>query len=105
MTLPASSLISAVRRSHSTCWNGLVLGSLKTRLILSDFFGAEPLPLAARVAVTGAGRRVLEAATDKTSSLVSIMANPFVHLLLLRLTDLNATTRRIGFNLPRFLKT
>ena len=45
MTLPASSVISAVRRSHSIWSNGLTLGSLKTRSTRADFFAAPPLAL------------------------------------------------------------
>src|SRR4051794_36599260 len=74
MTLPASSVISAVRRSHSSWSKGFFLGSLKTRLSESDFLGGEAGCFTVRVAVTVPGRRrVAETEADRTSCVASIM--------------------------------
>jgi hypothetical protein len=74
MTFPASSVISAVRRSHSIWSNGLIFGSLKTRSSLRNSrldgaFRREPffpVKLDPR-------RRVDWVGADTTSSVASIM--------------------------------
>src|SRR5579871_4395517 len=78
MTLPASSVISAERRSHSIWSKGLIFGSLKmrsTRSVLCVVKGA----LTARLAA-GAGlfrRRVREDGAAITWSFESIISMPF----------------------------
>src|SRR5690242_3938458 len=74
MTLPVSSVISAVRRSHSIWSNGLTFASLNTRSMRKDFFVVPMLLLGLRVAVTVvARRRFWDGAEVKTSSRASIM--------------------------------
>src|SRR5688572_24395790 len=75
MTLPPSSVISAVRRSHSIWSKGLTLASLKTRSrrnpLRAGFVERE-------AAAVVAGRRDdRDWADDTTSSRASIMAFPF----------------------------
>src|SRR5579883_2684178 len=80
ITLPASSVISAVRFSHSIWSNGLTLASLKTRWTGRVLCAARAL-LEERTGVAGtcAARRRAprDAGVDRTASLVSIIGLPF----------------------------
>jgi hypothetical protein len=74
MTLPASSVISAVRLSHSIWSNGLTLASLNTRSMRSDFLASDLVGFMERVAETLLERRPAAfGAGDETSSRASIM--------------------------------
>ena len=74
MTLPASSLISAVRRSHSIWSNGFIFASLKTRSMLNNLVAEDPLVFATRAGATLLPRRrTCTRGAAKTSSLMSIM--------------------------------
>jgi hypothetical protein len=74
MTFPASSVISAVLRSHSNWSNGLILGSLNVLSIVSAFLIEAGAPLPARVALSVAERRrPWEGTSAKTCSLATII--------------------------------
>src|SRR6266576_5704192 len=78
MTLPASSVISAVRLSHSSWSNGLTFESLKIRSTRNVFGAWETFRAEVRLAETGATRRrVSTRAVDTTSSRASIMVVTF----------------------------
>ena len=98
MTLPASSVISAVRRSHSNWSYGEVFGSLKTRSMLSVFLAPEASFLGLRVAVTVEDRRrACCGLAAETGSLTSIMVSPLDNILLPGSADLPATEKPAGF--------
>src|SRR6185436_5275418 len=74
ITLPASSVISAVRRSHSIWSNGLTFASLKMRSTRNDLRAATGAGLVPREAATDEGRRRAACGVAATtSSLASIM--------------------------------
>src|SRR5689334_1521946 len=83
MTLPASSVISATRFSHSSWSNGLTLALLKTRSIRNVFAGEAEAVFWLRIAATGAERRrrCFSGAEDKISSRASIIVSFFLEVL------------------------
>src|SRR5258708_24550823 len=81
ITLPASSVISAMRRSHSIWSNGATLASLNVLRTGSDWFMDAPWFRARReTAIPVDLRRPVFAGADTTSSLTSIMIIPLILL-------------------------
>src|SRR5262249_43052287 len=102
MTFPASSVISAVRRSHSSWSNGLILGSLNTRSTFRLFLASVCPDLGVREPLAVVGRRGC-VRRERTSSVVFIMFDLDCRSPDVPMTDLNEIPAK-WFQIRQFLK-
>src|SRR5262249_19128758 len=101
MTFPASSVISAVRRSHSSWSNGLILGSLNTRSTFRHSLASVCLGLGVRTPEAVVGRRGCERRAI-ACSVVFIMFGVDCDPPEISMTDLNEIPGKTGFKFANF---